>query len=249
MVKFIRDGRENSIEYILLFKSMSIHKYKKIYLEIIDLILSNKWPVGSYMKSENELIKLFNVSRLTIRNVLSIMENEGRIKRSRGKKTLILDKRLRNKVNSELKDRSVSIDLTQTFVDFKIVSNNLKKNFTSSSSLYFIKSIRRTKKKKLYLISRAYISKEIAGNLSLSKIKIHNNLLNTLIRLCKVVFKRSKQELKAVVLNSEDSQIFQSIEGIPAISNTWYFYDDKDNLVLKDEEISLEPLKVQNNYY
>ena len=64
---------------------MNIPKYKLIYLEIVKLIAINKWPVGSFMKSEKELIDLFNVSRLTIRNVLSILENEFRIKRSRGK--------------------------------------------------------------------------------------------------------------------------------------------------------------------
>ena len=69
---------------------MNTPRYQLIYSKIVNLILINEWPVGSYMKSENELIKLFNVSRLTIRNVLSILENEGRIKRSRGKKTLIL---------------------------------------------------------------------------------------------------------------------------------------------------------------
>ena len=55
---------------------MNIPKYKKIYDQIIKLILTNEWPVGSNMKSENELIKLFGVSRLTIRNVLNILEND-----------------------------------------------------------------------------------------------------------------------------------------------------------------------------
>ena len=44
---------------------MSTPKYKKIYDKIVQLILTNQWAVGSNMKSENELIKLFGVSRLT----------------------------------------------------------------------------------------------------------------------------------------------------------------------------------------
>ena len=81
---------------------MSIPKYRKIYDEIIQLILTNKWAVGSNMKSENELIEFFGVSRITIRNVLSILENEGRILRSRGKATLILDRLLQNSKKSEV---------------------------------------------------------------------------------------------------------------------------------------------------
>jgi len=76
---------------------MNTPKYKKIYDHIVKLILTDEWPVGSNMKSENELINFFGVSRLTIRNVLNILENEGRILRSRGKATLILDKLLQNK--------------------------------------------------------------------------------------------------------------------------------------------------------
>ena len=43
---------------------MNIPKYKKIYDRITKLILTNEWPVGSKMKSENELIKsMFSISR------------------------------------------------------------------------------------------------------------------------------------------------------------------------------------------
>ena len=48
---------------------MNVPKYKKIYDHIVKLILKDEWPVGSNMKSENELIKFFGVSRLTIRTV------------------------------------------------------------------------------------------------------------------------------------------------------------------------------------
>ena len=87
---------------------MGTPKYKTIYDQIVKFILTDVWPVGSNMKSENELIKFFGVSRLTIRNVLNILENEGRIQRSRGKATLILDRLLQNNNRSEIKDFSVT---------------------------------------------------------------------------------------------------------------------------------------------
>jgi DNA-binding GntR family transcriptional regulator len=45
---------------------MSTPKYKIIHDQIVKFILTDVWPEGSNMKSENELIKLFGVSRLTI---------------------------------------------------------------------------------------------------------------------------------------------------------------------------------------
>ena len=227
---------------------MNIPKYKLIYSEIIRLILNNEWPVGSFMKSESELIKLFKVSRLTIRNVLSILENEGRIKRSRGKKTLILDKQLRNKLNSEIKDREITINQNYTLVDFKLISNNLKNKFPSSKSLYFIERTMSHKKQPIYLISKAYISKDIVGNINKSIIKKNRSLVYLLMFAFHIDFKRSNQELKAINLNANDAKVFQTVKDMPAISNTWFFYDNNDNLILSDEEITIEPLKVQNTY-
>ena len=227
---------------------MNTPKYQLIYSEIVNLILSNQWPVGSLMKSEKELIQLFDVSRLTIRNVLSILENEGRIKRSRGKKTLILDRLLRNKTNSEIKDFSVTLNLDYYLLDFKIISNNQKNKFTSSLELYYIERVRRFQNKEIYLISRAYISKEIAGNINLSQVK-DKNLIETLMNVCKINLKKSTQNIKAINLNEKDARIFHSIKGIPAISNTWNFYDDNDILILIDEEITIQTLKVENNYH
>ena len=229
---------------------MKIFKYKIIYSEIISFIMANKWPAGSFLKSENELIKLFKVSRITIRNVLSILENEGRIKRSRGKKTLILDKRLRNKFNSELKDRQKILKLDDfKIIDFKLISNHLQNKFTSSSSLFFIERTSGIKKKQVYLLSRAYISKQIVGDINISHIKKCNNLIDILMNFHKIKFKKSYQEVRATILNKNDSKIFHTVKDFPAILNTWYFYDNKNNLILVDEETTIEPLKIQNTYY
>jgi DNA-binding GntR family transcriptional regulator len=117
---------------------MTTFKYKIIYNEILKYILTSRWPVGSYMKSENELIKIFKVSRLTIRNVLSLLENEGRIKRSRGKKTLILNRLLGKSSDSSIKDFSVDLKHYYSLEEFKIISNHLKDKFPSTILLYYI---------------------------------------------------------------------------------------------------------------
>ncbi len=229
---------------------MKIFKYQKVYTEIIKLILNNNWPVGSFMKSENELIKKFNVSRLTIRNVLSILENEGRIKRGRGKKTLILNKRLMSKSNSEIKDRMLFLNLNYNLINFKIVSNNFKDKFSSSKSLYYIERTARLKERhEIYFISRAYISKELSGEIDKISIENSRNFINLLIIKFGIIFSKSYQEIKAINLNLQDSKIFQVVKNIPALSNTWFFYDEGGKLILIDEEISIRPINVKNYYY
>ena len=227
---------------------MIIPKYKYIYDEIRKNFLTNKWPIGSSMKSENELIEIFKVSRITIRNALSKLENEGRIKRSRGKKTLILNVLLRNKANSAIKDLSANIKHFYSLQEFIVISNNQKKFFPNSSSLYYIERILRLKNESVYLISKSYIAKNIAGIITKEQVR-DKNLLDILINSSKIKLKKSNQEIKAINLNAKDAIFFKSIKGVPALSNTWYFYDLNDNLVLMDEEIMVQSLKVNNNYY
>ena len=211
---------------------MDTPKYKIIYDQIVKFILTDVWPVGSNMKSENELIKLFGVSRLTIRNVLNILENEGRILRSRGKSTLILDRLIQNNNRSEIKDFSVTLNADYKLIDVEVVKNNLIKKFKNSSSLYYITRLRRLKNNELYLISRAYIPLEIIGDDVNKKIFKDKNLLEVLINQFKVKISRSDQELSAVTLTKNDADLFKITKGYPAILNTWNMYDKVNKLVL-----------------
>ena len=227
---------------------MSIPKYKKIYDEIVQLILTNKWAVGSNMKSENELIEFFGVSRITIRNVLSRLENEGRILRSRGKATLILDRLLQNSKNSEIKDYSVTLNADYKLIEVQVVKNNFSKKFINSSSLYYIKRIRRLKNNEIYLISRAYIPIDIIGENINKNIFKDKNLLDVLISKFQIKMKKSEQEISAITLDKNDSDMFNTPKGFPAVVNSWYFYDFSNRLVLIDQERTIKPLKVLNNY-
>ena len=227
---------------------MGTPKYKTIYEQIVKFILTDVWPVGSNMKSENELIKLFGVSRLTIRNVLNILENEGRILKSRGKATLILDRLLQDNNRSEIKDFSVTLNADYKLIDVELVKNNLIKKFKNSSSLYYIKRLRRLKNNELYLISRAYIPLEIIGDNVNKKIFKDKNLLEVLINQFKVKISRSDQELSAITLSNNDADLFKITKGYPAILNTWNMYNNSNKLVLIDQETTIKPLKVSNYY-
>ena len=227
---------------------MGTPKYKTIYDQIVKFILTDVWPVGSNMKSENELIKLFGVSRLTIRNVLNILENEGRILKSRGKATLILDRLLQDNNRSEIKDFSVTLNADYKLIDVEVVKNNLIKKFKNSSSLYYIKRLRRLKNNELYLISRAYIPLEVIGDKINKKIFKDKNLLEVLMNQFQVKISRSDQELSAITLSNNDADLFKITKGYPAILNTWNMYDKSNKMVLIDQETTIKPLKVSNYY-
>ncbi len=51
-----------------------------------------------------------------------------------------------------------------------------------------------------------------------------------------------------MVLNKDDSKLFKTTPGSPAILNTWYLHDNSKKLVLIDQELTIKPLKVENYY-
>ena len=80
------------------------------------------------------------------------------------------------------------------------------KTFKNSSSLYYIKRLRRLKNNELYLISRAYIPFEIIGENVNKKIFKDKNLLEVLINQFEVKINRSDQELFAVIFGEAWSE-------------------------------------------
>ena len=70
-----------------------IAKYMQVYKVLLSRIEQGIYPVGSCLPSETELINEFQVSRITVRRALQDLEDNGYVKRKRGKKTEVLPKK------------------------------------------------------------------------------------------------------------------------------------------------------------
>jgi GntR family transcriptional regulator len=68
-----------------------------LYLEIVDFLLedikSGQHPPGSKLPSEDELAREFSVSRVSLREALRVLEEDGFIVRRHGSGTFVLDKK------------------------------------------------------------------------------------------------------------------------------------------------------------
>ena len=61
-----------------------LSKYQRISQDLIDKIDKQEIKVHSYLPSENELMKLYNASRDTIRKALDILLKNGYIQKNKG---------------------------------------------------------------------------------------------------------------------------------------------------------------------
>ena len=81
-----------------LDSSSLVPLYYQLYEIVRECIDSTLWPPGGRMPSEPKLMKLFDVSRIVVRQALSILEDDGQIVRIRGRGTFVAAAKLRQRV-------------------------------------------------------------------------------------------------------------------------------------------------------
>ncbi|WP_163654705.1 GntR family transcriptional regulator [Listeria sp. PSOL-1] len=73
--------------------------YQEIAKEIKKKILSGVYVIGEYIPSETELEKMFEVSKVTIRQAVALLVSEGYLRKQRGKGTMVVSNQLFNKLS------------------------------------------------------------------------------------------------------------------------------------------------------
>lgn len=68
-------------------------KYIKIYEALKQQIINGDFPVGDLLPAEPDLQKRYNVSRITVRNAVQLLVDEGYVQRIHGVGTIILSKK------------------------------------------------------------------------------------------------------------------------------------------------------------
>lgn len=65
--------------------------YKKCYNKLKSDIDNNVYPIGSYLPTEDELGKMFSVSRTTVRHAIDLLVKDKRIKVKQGAGTQVIN--------------------------------------------------------------------------------------------------------------------------------------------------------------
>lgn len=68
-----------------------MNKFREIFLDLEQKILNKEYPPQTLLPSENQLIKMYGVSRETIRKALNLLKDTGYIQKKQGKGSIVLD--------------------------------------------------------------------------------------------------------------------------------------------------------------
>ncbi len=127
---------------------MSVPIYYKIYEQIKDDITNKKYAAGQSIPSERELMKIFNVSRTTIRQALQKLQLNNLIYKVQGKGNIVSSKPINQNLNSFYSFHKMILSLGKTPTS-KLISCELVEAGDEFSEIFSI-----SKLSKIYHIKR-----------------------------------------------------------------------------------------------
>jgi DNA-binding GntR family transcriptional regulator len=228
--------------------NQSIPKYQNVYSEIKNFISTNKWPIGEIIPSEHELVDFFKVSRITIRSALNLLENDGLIVRKRGKGTLVKSSFNENDGCFESLTEKIIANgdsPSSSILEFKkIINQKNTKHFASGTQLYFVKRLRKVNGKP-YLISNAFLNYKLCFGLNKNYFTEEGSS-QSIIYILKnnfgINFTENSQYICAKELSVNDSDALNKSPGIPCLSQECLLYNNDNQLVLVDQNITFNTL-------
>jgi len=74
---------------IAVARDLGAPLHHQIYLVLADGIATGRYAAGELLPTEEQLTKLFSVSRITVRRAMASLQNAGLIERGAGRRTMV----------------------------------------------------------------------------------------------------------------------------------------------------------------
>jgi DNA-binding GntR family transcriptional regulator len=208
--------------------------HQKLYLQLFEIlkkkIESSEWPIGSQIPTEEELCKLFGVSRATVRTAVLELVRHGYLKRQQGKGTFIF----RNVVSEGLtmltdfrellfeEGLNFSTHVLARTVIMPIDDLDVKLDIPKDKHIIYIKRLRSVDNEPV-LLQESYIPYHVCP-LLLEEGIAHQSLFDLFEKKYGIRITRVKNYIEITYLSADEARLIGLPEGSPAILMTQYFY-------------------------
>ncbi len=169
-------------------KNSSVPLHHQLYLYIKNLIETGEYKEGESLPSENEMIKLYEISRITIRRAIADLQHDNLVLKRRGSGTVvqhIKKERALSQFSSFSGDAKVKGDKPGSII-LKIkkmeagVKVGEKLNIASKSLVYFIKRLRLLNGR-LIALHETYVRSDLGFTIKSSDFDTNTSLYEFLI--------------------------------------------------------------------
>lgn len=223
-----------------MMMSVSRENPKALYLQVADAlkqdIIDGTFKPGDRIGSQEQLVKRFKVSKITIRKAIEILETEGYVTISHGIGTFVKQEKVEQTLG-ELQSLTDIIKGSGFNPEVKVIKMYKKTLETSNENLdkqievLAIERIHSIEKKPIAL-ARAYIPWEIGQQLK--SIELENNTIYELLEnKLNITLSHGEQSIEACPANEELSKVLDVKVGTPLLKASRLTFDNQENLVEK----------------
>jgi len=208
--------------------------HQKLYLQLYEIlrkkIESSEWAIGSQIPTEEELCKMFNVSRATVRTAVLELVRQGYLKRQQGKGTFIF----RNMISEGLtmltslrelffeEDLHFSTTVLARTVMMPVDDMDIRLNIEKDKHIIYIKRLRFIENEPV-LLQETYIPYHISPLLLEDDIE-NNTLFDLFEKKYGIKITKVKNYIEIAHLNEAEARLLSLTKGAPAVLLTQYFY-------------------------
>ena len=220
----------------MIDKNSPIPVYYQLKTDLTSKIAKGVWKAGDCIASERELCEIYGVSRMTIRQAVGELVQEGVLLRIKGKGTFVCEQKLKQqdmmsfteiikKTGNELVTEVLEFSTIETPEDFEDI-------FTLDN-LYKIKR-KRIVDKECIALETVYIPVDYCGYID--KEMLNGSLFSILEKFGYIV-DYSNSSISAIIINEELKEIFGVDQEVPMLKVVSKTYDNKDKMIFLEEAI------------
>lgn len=219
----------------MIDKTSAIPLYIQIKDDIKDKILEHVYGVGEKIPAETDLMRMYNVSRMTVRNAIACLDHEGLIKKSQGHGTYVRNSKSiqeMNKITSwtetmktqgyKVRNKLLNAECIQADVDTATLLE-----VDVGARVYLIERLRYCNDIPITYVKN-YILIFAVGDDFLDVIRENCNSLYTMMeKRYRVVYSMAKEMIGARAANTAEAKLLNIYRGFPIITNTRLDYNDR----------------------
>jgi GntR family transcriptional regulator len=222
---------------MMAFKDRSIPLYYQLENILREKIRSGEYGPGESFPTEDQLVRDYGVSRITVRQALSALEKDGLIARRRGKGSFVTERKGQieaMKLTGMMEDIiDMGIKTRTKIINFGFVPPPRK----VAESLRLDEDSKVLRIERLRLIQDApisytlsYIPPDLGKKINIRDLTIHP-ILNLLEKKCRVKIERGTQIIEATVADSRVASLLEVMTGSPLLKIERMVFDASERPV------------------
>lgn len=207
---------------------------QKLYLQLHGILKRHmergEWAIDSQIPTEEELCRLFDVSKATVRIAVAELVREGYLRRQQGKGTFVC-KRVIPEGLSMLTSFKESMLEAGVVFETRVLARTvlmltddleLKLDIPEDKHIIYLKRVRLVGAEPV-LLQESYLPHAICPTLLAEELEKHS-IIELLEERCGVRVTRVRDYIEVVALGAEEARILELPAGSPALLLEQYFY-------------------------